>query len=415
MPLYERLRPILRLWYARELAFGALTAKPTDAPSIRSGRPDALRVLLLGNGPACGWGTLTHQLAIPGQLARALGRRTAMGWDIDYVGDEPMSMATALPWLGTTELRGYDAVVIMVGMNDAVRLTSVREWEAHLRPLLDHVTAGVEDGTPVLVTNIPRPSLSSRFAKLFPRVVDRHAKVLDGTTERMVSALLGAEYVDLAPSPDEELECSAAYHVLAAQIDGHVRVEIDGVRQPVPRAAATGWDTALTAGILERLRSGAEPELQRIADEAKRLMKAHEATISLLDGDRLHYALNNQRLPQSIPLGLSYCRVVVDGDAPLLVPNHIRDERFRDNPLLRLAHIPFYAGVPLHARDGHPVGSLCVLNGHRKRARAVPTETLARLGRAAQTELLRIEAEVRREQSAGDVQRPAAAEYELTS
>jgi GAF domain-containing protein len=39
-----------------------------------------------------------------------------------------------------------------------------------------------------------------------------------------------------------------------------------------------------------------------------------------------------------------------------------RDRRFASNPWIKARGLRFYAGVPLHAPGGQPIGSLCLLD-----------------------------------------------------
>jgi len=61
----------LRAWYAFKQLRLRTQPRPTDVPAIRSGDPAADRILVVGNGPSQGWGVLTQQLALTGQLAES--------------------------------------------------------------------------------------------------------------------------------------------------------------------------------------------------------------------------------------------------------------------------------------------------------------------------------------------------------
>jgi hypothetical protein len=397
---YEALRPVTRLWYARELGAGPLVPKPRDAPYIRSGHPRADRALLIGSGPASGWGTLTYQLALVGHLARAMTAATRTPWDADYVGDEPMGIASAREWLGSRPLSGYRVVAVVLGTNDAVRLTRVPEWERHLYTLLDDLVTGLDAGTPIAVAAIVPPSRSSRFAGPFGPFADRHADRLNAATERIVADFPSVTVFPMDAPAGMRPESSRSYAALAKQIGGELVHSLPPEWEPGSSAPAPEheWEWDATPFVVDLIRNGGSAELQRIADEAQAEFGVAMATVSILDGDRLYYTLNTDRMPQAVPRSLSHCRVVVDGDAPLVVPDSERDARFRDNPLLDVTHATFYAGFPLHAADGQAVGALCLLNGRPKDELSVPIAALERFALQAQAELRRLEIRAREQQ-----------------
>jgi hypothetical protein len=395
MAMYEYLRPITRLWYARALGAGPLPPKPRDMPVVRSGDPDADRVLLLGNGPASGWGTLTYQLSLVGHLARALTGRTGTAWDADFVGEEQMNMASASAWLGNSDVASCRAAVLVLGTNDALRLTPVQDWERDLTALLDRLEREMQ-GRPVVVAGIVIPSRSSRFVGPFAGVADHHALVLNAATERIVAARPSVRFHPLPPAKVQPFDSSAAYQELGHKLAEVVHDALRTQHGTVPAATARHWEWDVAPQIVEITRAGGSEVLQRIADEARAEFGVAMATVSILDGDRLYYTINTDRLPNSVPRDLSHCKVVVDSDEPLVVPNSSRDERFRGNPLLGVTHAAFYAGFPLHAADGHTVGALCLLHGLPKSERSVPIAALERFALQAQDELQRLELAARR-------------------
>jgi GAF domain-containing protein len=46
----------------------------------------------------------------------------------------------------------------------------------------------------------------------------------------------------------------------------------------------------------------------------------------------------------------------------IVIEDLARDRRFANNPLLKEHGIRFYAGVPLLAPNGQPIGSLCLMD-----------------------------------------------------
>jgi len=73
---------------------------------------------------------------------------------------------------------------------------------------------------------------------------------------------------------------------------------------------------------------------------------------------------------------------ILDASSPLVVPDARTDYRFADNPLVTgYPEITFYAGTPLVTREGHALGSLCVIDQHSIELSEKQLDALARLGR----------------------------------
>ena len=145
-----------------------------------------------------------------------------------------------------------------------------------------------------------------------------------------------------------------------------------------PEQAAQGYvpaalplDDAQRVEFLHRSGALSEDNLPLYKEAAIKAANAFDvqyAQVSLVDSDWVHTpgsllsvaAVEGQ--PPGWPRDISICSYVVrDGEA-LVVDDVARDPRFADNPALLQTAIKFYAGVPLVAKKGQVVGTLCIMH-----------------------------------------------------
>jgi hypothetical protein len=186
--MYELLRPVMKTWYATEIRAGGSSPKPMDTPIIRATHPDADNVLLIGNGPLHGWGVITHQISITGHLTHETRAETGRPCSVQYIGDETMTIASTRAWIGTHDLTQYDAVVLVLGMNDAVRLTPLTTWEHEYRALLEFLFCAVKPGARMIVAGTQPVRSVAPFNKALGNVAEYHAgrmnKILEGRNKK---------------------------------------------------------------------------------------------------------------------------------------------------------------------------------------------------------------------------------------
>ncbi|MGH6612874.1 sensor histidine kinase [Sphingomonas sp.] len=132
--------------------------------------------------------------------------------------------------------------------------------------------------------------------------------------------------------------------------------------------AASGWridESARTAAIaqhdIESLRDSSA--LKSITDFAAALCDAPISLVSLVEERRQTFLARTGLAATETPRETSFCAFAMLGDDVMVVPDATRDPRFADNPLVTgEPNIRFYAGAPLIAADGTPLGSLCVID-----------------------------------------------------
>lgn len=404
MPVDFGVRGAARLWYAKTLADAASVPYARDEPTVHAGEGAVDRVLLVGNGPAHGWGVASHRLALCGQLAEAVAEATGRAADVDYVGAELMNAESAVAWLGDRDLSGYDGVVIVMGLNDAVRLTPVEHWERDVTALLEHVRGGLRHGAPVVVSGVQPLSSVPPITAPVAFVGQRRADAMNAVTTRIVAAAPGTAFVPFGPA---ELEPGRPYGsvrsyraradvlaaVLAPLIDERRERAADRRRA---RVEEQQWTWPAAPALLDAAAERGTPELRRLVDAAKIEFAVTLAAVTYLEGDRMWFAAASADTPVAIPRSLSYDQHVPE-DAPMIVPDADADSRWRDNPFIAQSHLPFYAGHPLHDRSGRMIGTFCVLAAFPRSAESIPVKVLQTYAAQAEQELHRLEAEAEAE------------------
>jgi len=153
----------------------------------------------------------------------------------------------------------------------------------------------------------------------------------------------------------------------------------------------------IPADELERLRSlhrlglldtPAEERFDRITRMARRLLGTEMALMTLVDADRVWMkSAQGSRLTQT-PRAAAFCSHAILSPEPLVVPDAREDPRFAKSPLVTEApSIRMYAGQPIHAPDGRPIGALCVADAQPRVLEAEQVQVLQSLAEAIEREL----------------------------
>lgn len=116
------------------------------------------------------------------------------------------------------------------------------------------------------------------------------------------------------------------------------------------------------------LSSKPRPELDAIAEEAKRHFNVPMAVVTLLTEDKqLLKARAGLDLTET-PRDLAFCNYTIQADKVFVVADTLADPRFATHKyVLGEPFLRFYAGAPLIYRDELRLGALCLLDTKPRR------------------------------------------------
>ncbi|TBN58190.1 GAF domain-containing protein [Glaciihabitans arcticus] len=363
------IRPFMRVWVAGVEDELDSVPRPRDRPQVHAPGVDSDRLLLVGSGPAAGWGVLSHELSLPGALARSLSQVTGRGAVVDVLVDPDMTAVSALRQLGGSKLWRYDAVILIIGVNDAIAVSSPRGWRRAMGALLRYAESASSKSTQVFVVEIPPIRALRVFDALPGRLAERHARALNRITASIVQGLDRTTVVPFEPisiptpnryrSPEEYRAWAELLVPTIATSLGDPRnhlVEPPGAHKEHEEERQLAVDAL---GIVD---TDPEERFDRIVALARRAFGTQAAAFTVTDHHR-HWIKSGvgTEVPEFLRAE-SVCDTTIKAVGAVVVGDLSLDARFRDFPMVIDSSIRFYAGFPVESPTGERIGALCVFD-----------------------------------------------------
>jgi diguanylate cyclase (GGDEF)-like protein len=134
-----------------------------------------------------------------------------------------------------------------------------------------------------------------------------------------------------------------------------------------------------------------EPEerFERITRLAQRIFGTQMSAITLIDADRQWFKSEIGLGERENGLEDSFCaHAILGAPEPMVIGDARDDPRLSDNPLVEGdPNIRFYAGQPIAAPGGEPLGTLCVFDDRTRDVSAFDAEALAELAGMVEAEI----------------------------
>jgi diguanylate cyclase (GGDEF)-like protein len=159
----------------------------------------------------------------------------------------------------------------------------------------------------------------------------------------------------------------------------------------MPAAAKPPEEAKRLAALhaLQILDTEPEERFDRITRLAQRLFDTQMSAVTLIDSDRAWLKSEVGLGGRDHDVKTSFCaHAILDPSHAMVVGDATNDPRFADNPaVLNDPNVRFYAGQPIAAPGGEPLGTLCVFDNRTRDVTDFDSEALAELGAMVEAEI----------------------------
>jgi lysophospholipase L1-like esterase len=171
---------------------GVLPGAGGDTTGITGSGDKPARLLVIGESTVAGLGAKTHDLALTGQFARRLGGRINRSVRWTAIGKNGVTARQTLDEL-VPQMPGepFDYILLGIGGNDVLKLSSPRKWRRDMTDLIATLRAKSPSAA-IFVTNCPMIKLSPALPQpikfllwRLSRLHDANIREFSATMERV--------------------------------------------------------------------------------------------------------------------------------------------------------------------------------------------------------------------------------------
>jgi len=362
-------RPGVKVWLSSTALSRALIPRPAGSDAVHTPGTNPVRILLVGAGASIGLGVLSHDLALAGHLGRHLSTITHRAMDIDVAVDREMTAATTPAVLANQPIARYDAVVLSLGLMEALTFVPVKTWLDDLTIVIDHLLKHGRPNQQIFVVAVPPLTALQKYPAAISLLAGRHARLLNEASRLLTESIERVTFVpfDAQIGADtDRFRSSNTYSDWAALLAEPIAPllstdPLDGEPFHVEPLDEEARQETLEA--LQILDTEAEERFDRITRTARDLLGTASAAITFIDSDRHWFKSRIGVEKEQMPRFSTLCDITIQRREHFAIEDAARDPRFAENPMVVTEpFLRFYAGYPIEAPNGVRVGTLSVFD-----------------------------------------------------
>jgi lysophospholipase L1-like esterase len=150
-----------------------------------AGTTDALRLTVVGESTAAGVGVEDQRDALPHCLAVELAERWRRRVEWNALARTGATAGVAARELAPAAPRDQDIVVIVLGVNDAMKIIPRKTWRARMNRLIDTLQQHLRPGGQVVLAGLPNLGHFRTFPHPLRAILGWHSRALDRDLRRI--------------------------------------------------------------------------------------------------------------------------------------------------------------------------------------------------------------------------------------
>jgi hypothetical protein len=387
-------RPGVRFWLSSTSLARAAIPQPEGVAAVHTVGTNPARILVIGGGAAIGFGVFSHELALAGHIGRQLSVLTGRAMDVDILVEREMTIASIRGWLSRQPIGRYEAIVITVGLIEALTFTRVSAWRRELDSTIDYLQSLGHAEQQVFVVAVPPLGALQKYPAPIRLFAGRHARLVNEATREQCARRARVTFLPFEASPSQEADRfrgSATYSRWAELLVPPIAAKLSSfVRQTQTTSVDPDdeLDRQASLDALNILDTEAEERFDRIAITARDLLGTASAAIVFIDQDRHWFKSCIGVDMEQMPRLSSLCDITIQRREHFAVDDATLDPRFAANPMVvGEPHMRFYAGYPIEAPNGIRVGTLSVFDPYPRSFTDADAALLRGLALMVQNEL----------------------------
>ncbi len=183
-----------------------------DSFGIISGDEKPINLLVIGESTVAGVGASSHSEGLTGQVAQALAAQSQCRVDWHAVGQNGFTARKVLDeLLAQIPKQKFDVAVIVLGVNDTLKLTPARRWANDLTELVTALRERV-NAEQIFLAGVPPMQHFPALPQPLRFMLGAKSQSLDTSAARLALQLQNVWHVPLAFHGGDEYFCADRFH-----------------------------------------------------------------------------------------------------------------------------------------------------------------------------------------------------------